>query len=116
MGDDAPAEGLLQVSADFNPRPPRGGRPVYLADYYVVIKISIHVPRVGDDYFHCQQFYAYKQFQSTSPAWGTTWSVLNQYQTQGFQSTSPAWGTTAKQRRQERAAAISIHVPRVGDD
>ena len=33
-----------------------------------------------------------------------------------FQSTSPAWGMTAGLRTAVQIVAISIHIPRVGDD
>ena len=38
-----------QPDRNFYPRPPRGGRRVYRVQRVLVICISIHVPRVGDD-------------------------------------------------------------------
>ena len=34
----------------------------------------------------------------------------------GFQSTSPVWGMTIKEMERVSTTAISIHIPRVGDD
>lgn len=58
------------------------------------IIISIHAPRVGDDY-------------SPWPA---------QRACSKFQSTPPAWGTTDNSSIRLLLQQISIHVPRVGDD
>ena len=58
------------------------------------IRISIHVPRVGDD-----------RKRGRSSASCST-----------FLSTSPAWGTTHRLTVLECSCGISIHVPRVGDD
>ena len=72
MGDDVP--GLLQCMA------PR--------------RISIHIPRVGDDIRQTRANHKAKEFQSTSPVWGMTredWDEGTPY-------------------------IISIHIPRVGDD
>ena len=40
---------------NFNPRPPRGGRPKFLTHLKREIIISIHVPREGDD-LTCYKF------------------------------------------------------------
>ena len=56
--------------------------------------ISIHIPRVGDD-FSC---------------------AINSSRELIFQSTSPAWGMTADEYKTFQAVHISIHIPRVGDD
>ena len=60
----------------------------------LMFKISIHVPRVGDD---------------AGVSFGTIAFPL-------FLSTSPAWGTTSAANYDEYIMIISIHVPRVGDD
>ena len=57
-------------------------------------KISIHVPRVGDDVK-----------EAAAMADQTV-----------FLSTSPVWGTTVHRTAGKRLIEISIHVPRVGDD
>ena len=123
----------------FYPRPPRGGRPfsrlvppsvsIFLSTSPAwgttqVIQrqsglacISIHVPRVGDDFHRLcvraagEYFYPRpprggrpvltaarsrgKIFLSTSPAWGTTMAPCHLLTSIAlFLSTSPAWGTT----------------------
>ena len=93
-GDDpAPAAGRPR-RRDFNPRPPRGGRPHPHTVQQLGIAISIHVPREGDDLSNsfCRP------------------SGLE------FQSTSPARGTTLHPMLQQKRPGISIHVPREGDD
>ena len=57
-------------------------------------KISIHIPRVGDD------------------AAGDA----AQAGELPFQSTSPVWGMTTHEESENQLGAISIHIPRVGDD
>ena len=59
-----------------------------------VSRISIHIPRVGDDGGWTQK----------------TWREII------FQSTSPVWGMTEDKAEFERMRIISIHIPRVGDD
>ena len=40
----------INSERNFNPRPPRGGRPFITANQEAQTAISIHVPREGDDY------------------------------------------------------------------
>ena len=81
----------------FYPRPPYGGRRGP-AGYPLPRRISIHVPRMGDD-------------RRSPISWSDRPSMR-------FLSTSPVWGTTAVQHNalQDAQAQISIHVPRMGDD
>ena len=58
------------------------------------LDISIHIPRVGDDY---------------NPYMHSSNLVL-------FQSTSPVWGMTIMLPISVKTSSISIHIPRVGDD
>ena len=85
----------LPSTIDFNPRPPCGGRPQVFGRVAKPIRISIHVPRVGDDDELDEE--------------GALDEIL-------FQSTSPVWGTTQTHPRTWEVCMISIHVPRVGDD
>ena len=58
-------------------------------------RISIHVPRVGDDGSTGGEAEHTLTFLSTSPAWGTTLAIMgNSGNAAIFLSTSPAWGTT----------------------
>ena len=78
---------------DFNPRPPRGGRPL-AEESAAVSQISIHAPREGGDP---------KIAVTTSPRLV-------------FQSTPPARGATTPPRQEIRPRYISIHAPREGGD
>ena len=53
-GDDPTCGAGKSARTNFNPRPPRGGRPWQPVLYAHVSDISIHVPREGDDFRGCQ--------------------------------------------------------------
>ncbi len=121
VGDDTLGAPWNRVADHFNPRPPRGGRhagsavesggrpfqstsPAWGTTRWERRgigwpTISIHVPRVGDDFLRPADGDQRGVFQSTSPAWGTTFSRDFGGNVGVFQSTSPAWGTTAKQHK-----------------
>ena len=80
--------------ANFNPRPPRGGRPSKTA----------------------KREFAEKIFQSTPPARGATLISRTVIQTIAFQSTPPARGATITSRESGKQWTISIHAPREGGD
>ena len=82
-----------QRTPNFNPRPPRGGRPVLHAPGVVRIPISIHAPREGGDLASAIPFLL----------------VFDK-----FQSTPPARGATAEERQEIMTCAISIHAPARG--
>ena len=84
---------LRPLLEHFNPRPPCGGRPLRLT--------SVRSARI---------------FQSTSPVRGTTTITLYRCLAMRFQSTSPVRGTTEPVQLRVPEGAISIHVPRAGDD
>ena len=114
-GDDNGSLILLNPGGDFNPRPPRGGRPRRIANASAKTNFNPRPPRGG----RLGIIIAAKQgikFQSTSPARGTTTWHAPQGGGSEFQSTSPARGTTLAAVRILRATRISIHVPREGDD
>ena len=97
-----PARGATQRSTadsnahmNFNPRPPRGGRPTSGVAYAAALPdISIHAPREGGD------------AALTVPMTAT--SI--------FQSTPPARGATFNRLKTENPTEISIHAPREGGD
>ena len=117
MGDDRWLFFLHPVSNYFNPRPPHGGRQLRsTANVKVKHDFNPRPPRGGRLMGFLMSF-RILIFQSTSPAWGTTyqWGMLFVgvanfnprpprggrhefrrccYLGQTFQSTSPAWGTT----------------------
>ena len=81
------------------------------------LRISIHIPRVGDDVHNIFDPLPDFIFQSTSPVWGMTYTANMVYhKVNEFQSTSPVWGMTSRARRSRYKKDISIHIPRVGDD
>ena len=83
------------LTANFNPRPPRGGRPTHDLQYGLeLFRISIHAPREGGD--------------------GMAGRVLERGGE--FQSTPPARGATTLAVPKHPQAAISIHAPREGGD
>ena len=63
---------ILPSLSDFNPRPPRGGRPVDGGVQVVLESISIHAPREGGDLFCVGSTMPPYLFQSTPPARGAT--------------------------------------------
>src|SRR5699024_5849690 len=79
-------------------------------------RISIHVPREGDDHRSLAFLLRRLRFLSTSPARGTTNREGRLSMENEFLSTSPARGTTILRRISGRRRNISIHVPREGDD
>ena len=83
------------VQIDFNPRPPRGGRPWMAWSSPPGSGISIHAPREGGDPGILIHPILYPAFQSTPPARGATIGVWSK-------SMLPSW--------------ISIHAPREGGD
>ena len=123
---------------DFNPRPPRGGRPQLSAVTpqegtlqstppargattnnryaYGNTSISIHAPREGGD--HTEPDTAHIRFISIhAPREGgdVAWSEKVKDR-ETFQSTPPARGATMIVRRLTPLECISIHAPREGGD
>ena len=78
----------------FNPRPPRGGRLGSIPAPASNFKISIHAPREGGD-------------STAGSVTGTAYK---------FQSTPPARGATYHARSGTQYFIISIHAPREGGD
>ena len=78
----------------FNPRPPRGGRPITLSIVFLILG-----------------------FQSTPPARGATW-LDNWYgcRSWDFNPRPPRGGRPRRKRRTKRKIPISIHAPREGGD
>ena len=81
------------------------------------MKISIHVPRVGDDLVLLCVFFILFLISIHVPRVGDDLQQsIDNSQAFAFLSTSPAWGTTGPVFATSVAMVISIHVPRVGDD
>ena len=81
----------------FYPRPPCGGRPDQHADYRVAERISIHVPRVGDDVVRWLYTAFASYFYPRPPCGGRHGNRGNGGGDASFLSTSPVWGTTQSQ-------------------
>ena len=161
-GDDKRFDVANTDDRNFNPRPPHGGRREVSFAFTVFIKfqstsprtggttkqtkscllvltISIHVPRTGDDAASDTPTQANTHFNPRPPHGGRRLPPIWIPAAWQFQSTSPAWGTTPCRYivihrrvyfnprplhggRPTSAVSvngeytISIHVPRMGDD
>ena len=140
MEDDARHTLSLKSICRFQSTSPVWRTTAGVSREFITVLISIHVPRVEDDFGQIQKsLICLRRFQSTSPVWRTTpyWQKANQsryisihvprveddrqrarswYMSREFQSTSPVWRTTGRQNIYIRFKRISIHVPRVEDD
>ena len=122
----------------FNPRSPRGERPIFrvqgaengkfqstlpawgatflflpLLRWHV---ISIHAPRVGSDTISTNADNRYTIFQSTLPAWGATKHLLNRLTFFRISIHAPRVGSDSRIPCIWQGQEISIHAPRVGSD
>ena len=79
---------------NFNPRPPRGGRPTKAKKVWRFNYISIHAPREGGDWW-----------------WGTFCCRRS-----NFNPRPPRGGRRGEIQRHELGVTISIHAPREGGD
>ena len=123
----------------FNPRPPRGGRPLYSrprkapaifqstpprggATLLIILVphqsgISIHAPREGGDKPILYVSIANAYFNPRPPRGGRLTSRCTAGTANRFQSTPPARGATIFQNRYSPLCLqISIHAPREGGD
>ena len=80
-------------------------------------RISIHIPRVGDDHSTCPPTLPPPTFQSTSPVWGMTMPFVKTGTVPPISIHIPRVGDDNPQFIVVSASdEISIHIPRVGDD
>ena len=110
---------LKEVDAqdNFNPRAPRGARPINLDIAGLAFNISIHVPREGHDIPPGKMFLFPRRFQSTCPARGTTGRFsARSGQLTHFNPRAPRGARPLGSPSIQRRASISIHVPREGHD
>ena len=120
----APREGCDEaqgVSANkssyFNPRTPRGVRPALRACLSEPSVISIHAPREGCDQSRRADMPSVREFQSTHPARGATWSTWPPtWPLSNFNPRTPRGVRLALHRGRPRHRPISIHAPREGCD
>ena len=103
--------------AKFQSTSPARGTTRYSRIRGTETSISIHVPREGDDRTHDTNNVAVLRISIHVPREGDDIQELSfKSMNLEFQSTSPARGTTVPCARHERRVVISIHVPREGDD
>ena len=138
QGTPPPISGRRLKTSSFNPRAPCGagrkwgGIPTGITQFQSThpvgarqqwadicghpLRISIHLPRVGQD--DEQLIRAVRQilFQSTCPVWGRTSKEMGNLGDVVFQSTCPVWGRTMERLTSSDRRIISIHLPRVGQD
>ena len=93
-GSDRPKRGRWPPRPHFYPRSPRGERRCQYRHPRCRCDISIHAPREGSDTGHSQAGGVAKEFLSTLPARGATWTPGRQTPTPAFLSTLPARGAT----------------------
>ena len=138
-GATAKAVMARRPGRNFNPRPPRGGRPCVLHAELGKGPISIHAPREGGDGAFSQYRESHRYFnprpprggrlkgitagrhpllfQSTPPARGATPSRFANCSTiYAFQSTPPARGATPGPRSQSSLCRFQSTPPREGGD
>ena len=93
-GEGQQVQRMDSATRKFQSTLPVWGGTVVLYDCLLILKISIHPPRVGRD--------------------GADADSVRQWKL--FQSTLPVWGGTAASLQARRGKRISIHPPRVGRD
>ena len=115
--DDRMPPGTAWIKSDFNPRPPRGGRPLCTQVAVPPVCISIHVLREEDDSWTNANYAEYSKFQSTSSARRTTRAATTSGRgCTDFNPRPPRGGRPAAQRTRAQDLQISIHVLREEDD
>ena len=79
-------------------------------------RISIHIPRVGDDLDLIAVDTINERFQSTSPVWGMTYTSRVLFSRIRISIHIPRVGDDTFSQASKPSCRISIHIPRVGDD
>ena len=138
-GEGQQVQRMDSATRKFQSTLPVWGGTVVLYDCLLILKISIHPPRVGRDGSASRCAFRKSSFHSTLPVWGGTTvskakraannisihpprvgrdlSVSMLFATGGvFQSTLPVWGGTEYAAGAFTSFIISIHPPRVGRD
>ncbi len=122
----------------FNPRAPRGARPllgqattgsrrfqstrpargatIYSSILWQIRQVSIHAPRAGRDVGHIEAALYTCGFNPRAPRGARPYAVDNDTCVWVFQSTRPARGATLISAHARRGRRVSIHAPRAGRD
>ena len=101
---------------NFNPRPPRGGRPGGLVGGMLLLLISIHAPLAGGDPSRQQYLHGVLNFNPRPPRGGRHVPPVYQREDWQFQSTPPSRGATLQRHMCGGEKEISIHAPLAGGD
>ena len=117
MGDDRGEDGLYRITDLFQSTSPVWGMTaIQPAGQTAARRISIHIPRVGDDVIGITTAGDGGRFQSTSPVWGMTTLERIGDNDVGISIHIPRVGDDPSPPAEPVSQAISIHIPRVGDD
>ena len=103
-------------NVDFNPPSPCGEGLYKLMYNKDTVKISIHPPRVGRDWFNFCSTIHFCVFQSTLPVWGGTVKIGQHPVGVGISIHPPRVGRDGMEEMVDEPQGISIHPPRVGRD
>ena len=107
----------MTKAGNFNPRPPRGGRPSCQYQKSGKKNISIHAPREGGDAIVCMMVLDISTFQSTPPARGATLGKFTENKNAGISIHAPReGGDKLIFVFGKKGSGISIHAPREGGD
>ena len=111
-GDVQPIQGT-----DFNPRPPRGGRPQCLHHHFFRICISIHAPREGGDVTMYQLPPDIQPISIHAPREGGDVRCQRALASHRyFNPRPPRGGRHQRKGKNNSGITISIHAPREGGD
>ena len=116
VGSDLAASRISAMVGDFNPRFPRGKRPLVESSGTFSRNISIHASRVGSDPGFLGAYGLTCRFQSTLPAWEAT-EGLDMPKPKGLISIHASRvGSDQEPGQVAGWGRISIHASRVGSD
>ena len=115
-GGDGRWNNMDGYKTHFNPRPPRGGRPLMRYAKGSINKFQSTPPARGATRTAAKSRPLLLLFQSTPPARGATPAGSRPPRPWRFQSTPPARGATAAHLQRGPDQGISIHAPREGGD
>ena len=107
----------LGLLANFNPRPPRGGRRCRGARVSVCWQISIHAPREGGDGDNIADMRSKVNFNPRPPRGGRRDITVFELEEFDISIHAPREGGDVRERRKTGwGQGISIHAPREGGD
>ena len=101
----------------FNPRSPRGGATIYLAQMSAYTPVSIHAPHEGErPGVNVLRGRPCGGFQSTLPTRGSDGGAFPAVTgADGFNPRSPRGGATSAHHSQKHDKSVSIHAPHEGE-